>query len=119
MNYLKLVCFIPIFDFDFVTLFNLLFLGAGLKAPKPQPKDLVDNLKIVKKSQADAVAICKSLTHGATPEAIELIKELAADLTDSTNQLVQGILFNMKQGEKSKIEFKKYLLTFLRSESSL
>lgn len=49
-------------------------------------------MKIVKKSQADAVAICKSLTHGATPEAIDLIKELAADLTDSTNQLVQGIL---------------------------
>lgn len=70
--------------------FNLHSIGEALKSPNPQPKDLVENSKIAIKSRADVVAICKSLTHCATPEVVELIKELAVDMTDATTQLIPG-----------------------------
>jgi hypothetical protein len=83
-------------ELDIKTPIQELFKACAVMKSNPQKDKLIEGMKAIRKAEFTAVQICKSLTHGTTPEATELIKDLAADLSQSTNQLIAEtkVLYN-------------------------
>jgi hypothetical protein len=61
-------------ELDIRTPMQELFKACAVMKTVPAKEKLIEGMKAVKRSEVNAIAICKSLTHGTTPEATELIK---------------------------------------------